>query len=57
MDFAELAYIVETRTTPAGHFSYRQIAYDMYQAFESRYPALARHIRVTNPEVEEFFER
>jgi hypothetical protein len=57
MDLAELAYIVETRTKPAGHFSYREIAYDMYRAFESRYPALARHIRVTSPSVEEFFER
>jgi len=57
MDFAELAYIVETRTKPAGHFSYREIAYEMYRAFADRYPALARHIRVTSPEVEEFFER
>jgi len=57
MDAAELGYIVETRTGPAGHFSYREIAYDMYRAYESRYPALARQVRVTKPEVEEFFER
>jgi len=57
MDAAELGYIVETRTGPAGHFSYREIAYEMYRAFESRYPSLARHVRVTTPEVEEFFER
>jgi thymidylate synthase ThyX len=57
MDAAELGYIVETRTRPAGHASYRQIAYDMYQAYGSRYPTLARNIRVTDPKVEEFFER
>jgi thymidylate synthase ThyX len=57
MDTTELGYIVETRTKPAGHFSYRDIAYDMYRAFEARYPALARHVRVTSPDLEEFFER
>ncbi len=57
MDASELGYIVENRTKPAGHFSYREIAYDMYRAFEGRYPGLARHIRATSPDVEEFFER
>jgi hypothetical protein len=57
MDAAELGYIVETRTSPAGHFSYREIAYEMHRAFEGRYPGLARHVRATEPSVEEFFER
>lgn len=57
MDSSELGYIVENRTRPAGHFSYREIAYDMYRAFAGRYPDLARHIRATSPDVEEFFER
>jgi thymidylate synthase ThyX len=57
MDAAELAYIVETRTRPAGHFSYREIAFAMYQAFAQRYPRLARYIRATDPREERFFER
>jgi len=48
MDFAEAAYISELRTTAAGHFSYRRIAYLMYEAVAQRYPTLARHFRVTD---------
>jgi thymidylate synthase ThyX len=48
MDFAEVAYITELRTTAAGHFSYRNIAYKMYEAVAKRYPSLAQHIRVTD---------
>jgi thymidylate synthase ThyX len=57
MDAAELAYIAEVRTRPAGHYSYREIAYAMYQTFAQRYPQLARHVRVTDPAEERFFER
>ncbi|MGA8865946.1 MAG: FAD-dependent thymidylate synthase, partial [Candidatus Sulfotelmatobacter sp.] len=32
MDFAEAVYIAELRTTPAGHVSYRNVAYAMYEA-------------------------
>ena len=46
MDFAEVVYIAELRTTPAGHRSYREVAYAMYEAVAKKYPALARHIRV-----------
>ncbi len=48
MDFAEVAYISELRTGPAGHFSYRNVAYAMYEAVARRYPALAKHLRVTD---------
>src|SRR5438105_5271314 len=48
MDFAEALYIAELRTTPAGHFSYRNIAYAMFEAVAQRYPALAPHFRVTD---------
>jgi hypothetical protein len=48
MDFAEALYISELRTTPAGHFSYRNVAYAMYEKVAERYPALARHFRVTD---------
>jgi thymidylate synthase ThyX len=46
MDFAEAVYISELRTTPAGHTSYRNVAYAMYEAVASKYPALARYFRV-----------
>jgi thymidylate synthase ThyX len=46
MDFAEVLYIAELRTTPAGHRSYRQVAYAMYEAVAKRYPPLAKYFRV-----------
>ena len=48
MDLAQAAYISELRTAPAGHFSYRHVAYLMYEAVAQRYPTLARHFRVTD---------
>jgi thymidylate synthase ThyX len=48
MDFAEAQYISELRSAPAGHFSYRRIAWQMYLALQERHPTLARHIRVTD---------
>jgi thymidylate synthase ThyX len=46
MDFAEAVYISELRTTPAGHASYRNVAYAMYEAVATKYPALAKYFRV-----------
>ena len=46
MDFAEVVYISELRTAPAGHFSYRNVAYAMYEAVAKKYPALAKYFRV-----------
>jgi thymidylate synthase ThyX len=48
MDFAEAQYISELRSAPAGHFSYRRVAWEMYKALERQHPTLARHIRVTD---------
>ena len=48
MDFAEAQYISELRSGVAGHFSYRRVAWEMYQAFARQHPALARHWRVTD---------
>jgi thymidylate synthase ThyX len=48
MDFAEAAYIAELRTGPAGHASYRNVAYAMYEAVAKKHPALAKYIRVTD---------
>lgn len=46
MDFAEAVYISELRTTPAGHTSYRNVAYAMYEAVAKKHPALAKYFRV-----------
>jgi hypothetical protein len=48
MDFAEVVYISELRTGPAGHFSYRNVAYAMYEAVAKKYPALAKYLRVSD---------
>ena len=46
MDFAEAVYISELRTGPAGHFSYRSVAYAMYEEVKKKHPALAQYLRV-----------
>jgi len=46
MDFAEAVYISELRTTPAGHASYRNVAYAMYEAVAKKHPGLAKYFRV-----------
>ncbi len=48
MDFAEAQYICELRSRPAGHFSYRRVAWEMFLALQRQHPTLARHIRVTD---------
>ncbi len=48
MDFAEALYISELRSAPQGHFSYRRVAWEMYQAVQKQHPALADYFRVTD---------
>ncbi len=48
MDFAEALYISELRSGPAGHFSYRRIAWEMYQAVTRKHPFLAKYFRVSD---------
>ncbi len=48
MDFAEALYIAELRSAPQGHFSYRRVAWAMYQAVAARHPGLAKHFRITD---------
>lgn len=57
MDWAELAYIAELRTRPSGHFSYRRIAYEMYQKAIRRYPDFAPYVRAVDPAYEDLTER
>jgi hypothetical protein len=47
MDFAEAQYIIELRSGPAGHFSYRRVAWEMFLALQRQHPALAKHIRAS----------
>ncbi|MBU8916015.1 FAD-dependent thymidylate synthase [Bacillus sp. FJAT-29953] len=49
MDIQEAAYIIELRTGSAGHFSYREVAYKMYEELDKKYPEFSKYIRVTNP--------
>ncbi len=48
MDFAEALYICEIRSTPAGHFSYRRVAWEMYQAVAKAHPSLAGYFRISD---------
>jgi thymidylate synthase ThyX len=51
MDFAEALYIAELRSGIAGHFSYRLVAWKMYQAIAARHPALAGLFRIEDVHV------
>ncbi|AEU36398.1 FAD-dependent thymidylate synthase [Granulicella mallensis] len=51
MDFAEALYIAELRSGIAGHFSYRRVAWEMYQAIATRHPALAGLFRIEDVNV------
>ena len=46
MDFAEALYISELRSGPAGHYSYRKVAWEMYRTVAARHPALAGMFRI-----------
>ncbi|WP_148210240.1 FAD-dependent thymidylate synthase [Candidatus Korobacter versatilis] len=48
MDFAEVVYISEIRTTPQGHYSYRNVAWQMYDEVASKHPSLRSYFRVTD---------
>ena len=48
MDFAEALYISELRSGPAGHFSYRAVAYEIYKEVLRKHPSLAQYFRVAD---------
>jgi thymidylate synthase ThyX len=48
MDFAEALYIAELRSGAAGHFSYRSVAYAMYEEVARKHPSLAHYFRVSD---------
>lgn len=50
MDIEELFYIVEIRTKPQGHISYRRICYEMWQQALSKAPELFETCKVVAPD-------
>jgi thymidylate synthase ThyX len=57
MDFAEAEYIARLRSGVKGHFSYRQIAWEMKCKMEQLEPELGRLIHATEPWVEDPLQR
>jgi thymidylate synthase ThyX len=57
MDFAEAEYICRLRSGVKGHFSYRQIAWEMKQAMERVEPELGGLIAATPPWIEDPLRR
>jgi len=57
MDFAEVEYISRVRSGVKGHFSYREIAWEMKQRVEEIEPELGRLIEATPPWVEDPLKR
>lgn len=49
MDLAEAGYIIRLRSKEGGHFAYRSVAHQMYQALSARYPEIAPYLTVTDP--------
>jgi thymidylate synthase ThyX len=57
MDFAEAEYISRLRSGVKGHFSYREIAWEMKRKMEQLEPELGRLIDATPPWVEDPLKR
>lgn len=50
MDLRELYYIVELRTKPQGHISYRRVAYEMFSIGRQRLPDMMKWCRAVSPD-------
>ena len=57
MDFAEAEYISRLRSGVKGHFSYREIAWEMKCKMEQLEPELGRLMEATPPWVEDPLKR
>jgi thymidylate synthase ThyX len=57
MDFAEAEYIAKLRSGVKGHFSYRQVAWEMKRKMELLEPELGRLMEATPPWVEDPLKR
>jgi thymidylate synthase ThyX len=49
MDLSEAGYLIRLRSKEGGHFSYRRVAYQMYEALNAAYPEFGSYLTVTNP--------
>jgi thymidylate synthase ThyX len=47
MDYAQAAYMIELRSKPSGHFSYRKAMQEMHERLQFVTPHVAKHIRVS----------
>ena len=57
MDFAEVEYVSKLRSGVKGHFSYRNVAWQMKEKLAERYPFLAAQIAATPPGEEDSLTR
>jgi thymidylate synthase ThyX len=57
MDFAEVEYIARVRSGVKGHFSYRDVAWQMKQRVDELEPELGRVLQATPPWVEDPLKR
>jgi thymidylate synthase ThyX len=57
MDYAEVEYVSRLRSGVKGHFSYRQVAWEMKRQLAERHPMLAARIDATPPWVEDSLKR
>ena len=57
MDFAEAEYIARVRSGVKGHFSYREIAWEMKLRMDEAEPVLGRLIHATPPWIEDPLKR
>jgi hypothetical protein len=57
MDFAEAEYIARLRSGVKGHFSYRNVAWEMKQKMQQLEPELGRLMEATPPWVEDPLKR
>lgn len=46
MDPGQIAYLIELRTTPQAHHSYRDIIFRLYEKIQEKAPIFAKYIRV-----------
>ena len=57
MDYRQAEYTTVLRSTPQGHFSYRQIVCEMDKQLKNLVPGLDKFSRVTSFEEEDLFKR
>ena len=46
MNLREAFYLIELRSRPAGHISYRRVMWDMWNEINRVHPYFAKHINV-----------